>query len=89
MRGTTPARAVYLRRMGLRRSTFLVLGIGALVLVAAPPAAAKEGVKATLQTKIPIDAPAGTRFKVGGHWPPSIRMDKSNRLTPGVSSCAS
>jgi hypothetical protein len=47
-----------MRRFGL------ALPIAALALVAALPAAAKEGVKATLTTSIPLDAPAGTRLHV-------------------------
>jgi hypothetical protein len=38
--------------------------VAAAVLVVALPAAAKEGVKATLTTKIPLDAAAGTHLKV-------------------------
>jgi hypothetical protein len=40
------------------------LGVVALALVAALPAAGKEGVKATLKASIPLDAPAGTRLAV-------------------------
>jgi hypothetical protein len=39
-----------------------VLGTAAVALVAALPAAGKEGVEATLLTTIPLDAPAGTRL---------------------------
>jgi len=49
--------------MGSRR-IFTLLGIVSLALVAALPAAAKEGVHATLETAIPLDAPAGTHLKV-------------------------
>lgn len=35
-----------------------------MALVAALPAAGKEGVRATLLTSIPLDAPAGTRLEV-------------------------
>jgi hypothetical protein len=48
----------------LRRFALVLLGAAALTLVAALPAAAKEGVKATLLTRIPLDAPAGTRLDV-------------------------
>jgi hypothetical protein len=41
-----------------------VLGTAATALVAALPAAGKEGVEATLLTRIPLDAPAGTRLEV-------------------------
>jgi hypothetical protein len=42
----------------------VVVGVVA-ALVAAAPAAAKEGVKATLTTPIPLDAEPGTPLKVG------------------------
>jgi hypothetical protein len=48
-----------MRRFGL--GLFVI----AVALVAALPAVAKEGVKATLTTSIPLDAPAGTRLHVG------------------------
>ena len=41
-----------------------ILGIASAALFAALPAAAKEGVEATLRTSIPLDAPAGTQVKV-------------------------
>jgi hypothetical protein len=50
----------------LRRFALVVLGAAATALVAALPAAGKEGVEATLLTRIPLDAPAGTRLDV--HW---------------------
>jgi hypothetical protein len=40
------------------------LGIAATALVAALPAAGKEGVKATLGTSIPLGAPAGAQLRV-------------------------
>jgi len=40
------------------------LGVLVAAFVAALPAAAKEGVTATLQSAIPLDAAAGTRLKV-------------------------
>jgi hypothetical protein len=48
----------------LRRFALVALGTVAAALVAALPAAGKEGVAATLLTKIPLDAPAGTRLHV-------------------------
>lgn len=42
----------------------VLVGVVAAALVAALPAAAKEGVNATLKTSIPLDAPAGTRLAV-------------------------
>lgn len=50
--------------MRLRRFALAVVGIAAVALVAALPAAAKEGVEATLMSRIPLDAPAGTRLHV-------------------------
>ena len=35
-----------------------------MALVAALPAAGKEGVEATLLTRVPLDAPAGTRLEI-------------------------
>jgi hypothetical protein len=48
------------------RSTRLVslIGIATAALVATLPAAGKDGVKATLTTRIPVHAPAGTQLKV-------------------------
>jgi hypothetical protein len=48
----------------LRRSALVLLGAAAAALVPALPAAGKEGVRATLLTHIPLDAPAGTRLEV-------------------------
>jgi hypothetical protein len=48
----------------LRRFALVALGTVATALVAALPAAGKEGVQATLLTRIPLDAPAGTRLQV-------------------------
>jgi hypothetical protein len=42
----------------------MVLALAAAALVAALPAAGKEGVRATLLTRIPLDAPPGTRLHV-------------------------
>ncbi|MDQ3858468.1 MAG: hypothetical protein M3327_08495 [Actinomycetota bacterium] len=42
----------------------VLAGMGAAALIAAPAASAKEDVKATLITDIPLDAPAGTELKV-------------------------
>jgi hypothetical protein len=47
----------------LRRFALVALAAAA-ALVAALPATAKEGVTATLLTRIPLDAPAGTRLEV-------------------------
>ena len=48
----------------MRRFALVVLAIAAAALVAALPAAGKGRVAATLLTKIPLDAPAGTRLEV-------------------------
>jgi hypothetical protein len=48
----------------LRHFALAVLATAAVALVAALPAAGKEGVEATLLTRIPLDAPAGTRLEV-------------------------
>jgi hypothetical protein len=48
----------------LRRFALAALATTAAALVGALPAAAKEGVKATLLTRIPLDAPDGTRLEV-------------------------
>ena len=48
----------------MRRFALVLLGATATVLVAALPAAGKEGVRATLLTRIPLDAPAGTKLVV-------------------------
>lgn len=47
-----------------RRFTPELLAIAAAALVAALPVGAKEGVKATLTTTIPLEAPAGTEVRV-------------------------
>ena len=48
----------------MRRFALLALVAAAVALVAALPAAGKEGVEATLLTRIPLDAPAGKRLEV-------------------------
>jgi hypothetical protein len=50
--------------MGLRRSALALVALGAVALVTAVPAGAKEDVEATLATSIPLDAPAGTELTV-------------------------
>jgi hypothetical protein len=50
--------------MRLRRFALALLVISAGTLITALPVRAKEGVKATLTTSIPLDAPAGTQLKV-------------------------
>jgi hypothetical protein len=50
--------------MGLRRLALASLALVAASLVAAGPAGAKDGVKATLASRVPLDAPAGTQLRV-------------------------
>ncbi len=50
--------------MGLRPLALVLVGIAAAALIAAPGAGAKEDVKATLITDIPLDAPAGTKLQI-------------------------
>src|SRR5687768_11371480 len=50
--------------MRLRALALVLAGMGAVALIAAPAASAKEDVKATLITDIPLDASAGTELKV-------------------------
>jgi len=50
--------------MSLHRLALGLLAVSAAALAAALPASGKEGVKATLTTTIPLDAPAGTSIKV-------------------------
>jgi hypothetical protein len=50
--------------MGLRRSALVLVALGAAALVTALPASAKEDVRATLTTGLPLDAPAGTQLTV-------------------------
>lgn len=49
----------------MRRLSAGLLIVATAALVAALPAAGKEGVKATLTTTIPLDAKPGTKFEVG------------------------
>ena len=51
--------------MRLRGLALVLAGLGAAAaLIVAPAAKAKENVKATLITRIPLDAPAGTELRV-------------------------
>src|SRR5205823_334555 len=64
-------------RIGLRRSALTCFAVGAVALVVALPAASEEGVKATLTTRIPIAAPAGTMVRVS--WTLSYRDEHGQR----------
>jgi uncharacterized protein with LGFP repeats len=58
----------------------VLLWLTALVLAAATPAAAKEGVEATLKTIIPLDAPAGARIPVA--WTLAATTDEQGKPQP-------
>jgi len=51
--------------------------VAAVVLVAALPAAGKDGVRATLTTRIPVTAPAGTMLRVS--WTLTFRDEQGRR----------
>jgi hypothetical protein len=60
-----------------KRVTLGLLCGAAAALLAAQPAAAKDGVKATLNTAIPLDAPAGTSLRIG--WSLAYRDEQGRR----------
>jgi hypothetical protein len=62
-----------------RRSALCLLTLAVVGLIAALPAAGKEGVKATLTTRVPVAAPAGTMVRIG--WTLGYR-DAHGRLHP-------
>lgn len=66
----------------MRRFALAVLATAAAALVAALPAAGKEGVEATLLTRIPLDAPAGARLEIA--WTLTYR-DHGRRRPFGAS----
>jgi hypothetical protein len=59
------------------RSVLACLGVAVVALVAALPAAGKEGVKATLTTRVPLTAPAGTALRVA--WTLTYRDEHGRR----------
>jgi len=61
------------------RAALACLGVAFVALVAAFPAAGKEGVKATLTTPVPLASPAGTALHVS--WTLTYR-DEDGRLRP-------
>jgi hypothetical protein len=65
--------------MSLRRFALALAGVTAAALVAALPAAGKEGVKATLRTSIPLHAAAGARLEV--RWTLAY-VDQDGRRRP-------
>jgi hypothetical protein len=76
------ASGVHLLSVRLRRFALVLLGILGAAMVAALPAAGKEGVKATLATSIPLDTLAGTPLKVA--WTLAYIDDKGNRRLFGA-----
>ena len=65
--------------MGSRRFALVLLGLATAALVGTVPATAKEGVKATLETSIPLDAAAGTPLDVA--WTLAY-VDEDGRRQP-------
>jgi hypothetical protein len=65
----------------MKRKPLLValLLAGVTALIAVLPAAGKEGVKATLTTPLPLDAPAGKRIRIG--WTLTY-PDEQGKLRP-------
>ncbi|MGZ4440646.1 MAG: hypothetical protein ACXVZN_09820 [Gaiellaceae bacterium] len=59
------------------RALVACLGVAVVALVAAFPAAGKEGVKATLTTRVPLAAPAGTTLRVA--WTLTYRDEHGRR----------
>jgi hypothetical protein len=64
--------------MGSRRSARCLVVAAAIALVAAVPAAGKEGARATLASHVPVGAAAGTRFRVA--W--TVTMLDGGRRRP-------
>ena len=65
------------------RLALVVATVGAAALIAAPAGSAKEEVKATLVTEIPLDAPAGTELRVA--WRLFYVDEKGERQPFGAS----
>jgi len=53
------------------------VGVAVVALAAALPAVGKEGVKATLTTRVPLTAPAGTTLRLA--WTLAYRDDSGRR----------
>ena len=68
--------------VGLHRSARVWLAVAAVALVGALPAGAKDGARATLTTRIPVAAAAGTSFRVA--WVVTI-LDNGRRRPFGAS----
>lgn len=69
--------------MGLQRFALTVLALASVALFVALPAAGKDGVTATLKTKVPLDAPAGERIEVA--WTLGYADDDGKRRPFGAS----
>lgn len=63
--------------METRRSLVVCFAVAVVALAAALPAGGKEGVKATLTTRVPLTAPAGTTLRVA--WTLTYRDDRGGR----------
>ena len=63
--------------MDLRRSALACFVVAVTALVAAFPAAGKEGVRATLTTRVPLTAPAGTTLRIA--WTLGYRDERGSR----------
>lgn len=78
--GTAGLLAVYSpSRMSLRCFALTFVGAAVSAFLVAAPAAAKEGVKAELTTRIPLDAPAGSQLKVAWRL---FSLDDQGRQEP-------
>jgi hypothetical protein len=63
--------------MRLRHSALACFAVAAVALVVALPAASKDGVKATLTTRVPVAASAGTMLRVS--WTLNYRDEHGRR----------
>ncbi len=63
------------------RRSLACLAVAIVALVAALPAAGKAGVQATLTTRVPLAAPAGTTVRIG--WALTYRDEHGRRQTFG------
>jgi hypothetical protein len=64
------------------RLALVLLVVAAAGLVAALPAAGKDGVEATLTTRVPLDAPAGKKLRIA--WTLSFRDEQGRRQPFGA-----
>jgi hypothetical protein len=68
--------------MGSGRSALVLLAVAAAGLISALPAGGKDGVRATLTTRVPLDAPAGKRLRVA--WTLFFRDEEGRRQPFGA-----